>query len=234
MEPDPQIVAASDHSLLVVFGPDIQVQHHRAVVRLTHALLARRAPGVRNIHPGYSSVLVSFDPRGVSHDALTALVRDCLHATPASEPSPRRLEIPVCYDATWGLDLQAVADAHGLSPDEVADLHTSVEYIVYFLGFSPGFPYMGTLPEALATPRLASPRTHVPAGSVALAGQQTGIYPVDSPGGWRILGRTPLRLFDPGAASPTALQMGDRVRFRRIDRGEFEALVATRSKHGTN
>lgn len=226
METLPRIVEASDHSLLVVFGPDIQVQHHRAVLRLATTLLARPDRAIRNVHPGYSSLLISFDPRAVTPDDLHARLADELRAPPTQEVPSRSIEIPVCYDPEWGLDLQDVADRHGLSTEGVVELHTGTAYVVYFLGFSPGFPYMGTLPETLATARLATPRTHVPAGSVAIADRQTGIYPVDSPGGWRILGRTPVRLFDPASPSPTKLQMGDRVRFRRIDRREYAALAA--------
>jgi KipI family sensor histidine kinase inhibitor len=123
------------------------------------------------------------------------------------------VEIPVAYGGANGPDLDAVAELTGHTPDEVVAMHSGAEYLVYFLGFSPGFPYLGGLPESIAAPRLETPRRRVPAGSVAIGGQQTGVYPIASPGGWRIIGRTPLRLFDPGADPPVLLRMGDHVRF---------------------
>ena len=142
------------------------------------------------------------------------------------------MTIPVWYDPEAGLDLPALASELHLSPDEIVALHSGTEYRVFMLGFKPGFPYMGTLPERLAAPRLASPRTAVPAGSVAIAGRQTGIYSVRSPGGWRILGRTPLTLFDAQREEPFLLRAGDRVRFEPIDRTRFLELEERRPRGG--
>lgn len=129
------------------------------------------------------------------------------------EPENRFVEIPVCYGGAFGPDLDDVARHTGLSPERVVELHASVQYRVYFVGFSPGFPYLGDMPAELATPRLPSPRKRVAAGSVAIGGSQTGIYSIESPGGWRLIGRTALPLFDANAKPPALLQMGDRVRF---------------------
>lgn len=197
---------ASDRSLLVTFGDEISLDHWRAVMRLTHALEGVR--GILNLHPAYASVLIDFDPRLRTHDDIEALV----HAAPAvsDEPAPRTVEIPAIFD---GPDLQDVARHTGLSTERVVEKFTAADYLVYFVGFSTCFPYLGGLPPELATPRLHEPRKHVPAGSIAIGGAQAGVYPLPSPGGWRLIGRTTLRLFDPESAPPGLLRMGDRVRF---------------------
>jgi inhibitor of KinA len=203
---------ASDHSLLATFGNAISLAAHRQVVRITRALAG--APGLRNVHPGYASVLVSFDPLEIDAGALAARIREAAGAAEDEAPAEARLvEIPVRYGGAAGPDLEDVAKLHSLSPEEVVAIHSGAEYLVYFLGFSPGFPYLGGMPEAIATPRLARPRRMVPAGSVAIGGSQTGVYPVESPGGWRLIGRTPLELFRADRNPPTLLEMGDRVRF---------------------
>jgi inhibitor of KinA len=142
----------------------------------------------------------------------------------AEVPAPRRVTVPVWYDARVAPDLETVTREKGMTVDELIALHTGREVLVYMLGFRPGFPYMGTTDERLEVDRLATPRLAVPAGSVALAGRQTGIYPVASPGGWRIIGRTPWRLFDPGRAEPFRLLPGDLVRFKAIDERAFLEL----------
>jgi KipI family sensor histidine kinase inhibitor len=203
---------ASDRSLLLSFGDEISFDAHLAVARLTRCLLGVR--GILNLHPAYTSVLVDFDPRLRSHAQVEALVLERLasHAAEAP-PEPRRVEIPVCYGGESGPDLGDVARHTGLTEERVVELHAAAEYLVYFVGFATCFPYLGGLPPELATPRLAAPRKQVPAGSVAIGGPQAGIYPLASPGGWRLIGRTRLMLFDPSASPPPLLRMGDRVRF---------------------
>lgn len=189
------------------------MEAHRQVRRLVRALEAPPA-GILNLHPAYASVLIDFDPRRQSHNNVEALVRrrmSAIEEPPAGEA--RTIEIPVCYGGAFGPDLEEVARHAGLTAARVMELHASAEYLVYFVGFSPGFPYLGGLPPELATPRLAAPRKVVAAGSVGIGGSQTGVYTVDSPGGWRIIGRTALRLFDPAATPPALLRIGDRVRF---------------------
>jgi len=137
-------------------------------------------------------------------------------------PEPKTLEIPVVYGGEYGPDMEWVSQYHNISVDEVIQLHTGTTYQVYMIGFMPGFPYLGELPEGLATPRRETPRTVIPQGSVAIAQRQTGIYPVESPGGWQILGRTPLKLFNPLHSPPTLLEMGDLVRFFSIGEKEFK------------
>jgi KipI family sensor histidine kinase inhibitor len=203
---------ASDRSLLLSCGDKISSDAHLEVARLTRCLEGVR--GILNLHPAYSSVLVDFDPRLRSHAQVEALVRERLasHADQAP-PEPRRVEIPVCYGGESGPDLRDVARHTGLTEERVVELHAAAEYLVYFVGFATCFPYLGGLPPELATPRLPAPRKHVPVGSVAIGGAQAGIYPLSSPGGWRLIGRTRLRLFDPSASPPPLLHMGDRVRF---------------------
>jgi 5-oxoprolinase (ATP-hydrolysing) subunit B len=201
-----------ERALLLTFGSEISEVVHGAVLRATRALLGMR--GLLNLHPAYTSLLVEFDLRRLSPDAAERAIAERVEQAerePAIEPCT--VEIPVRYGGTDGPDLEDVARHCGLPPGRVIDMHSSASYLVYFLGFSPGFAYLGGMPAGLATPRLATPRTHVPAGSVAIGGAQTGVYPVASPGGWRIIGRTPLRLFRPEAAPPVLLEMGNRVRF---------------------
>lgn len=171
-------------------------------------------PGIRNLNPAYASVLVSFNPLETDAAELAARIGEAAAAADEESLSePRLIEVPVEYGGDAGPDLEEVAKFHGIPPTEVVALHSSADYLVYFLGFSPGFPYLGGMPEAIATPRLARPRRQVPAGSVAIGGSQTGIYPVASPGGWRIIGRTPLELFNPNRNPPVLLGIGDRLRF---------------------
>jgi KipI family sensor histidine kinase inhibitor len=225
-----KIVPASDSSLLVEFSNTVSEQMHRRVLALFQALLARRDPRIRNLHPGYASLLIDFDSLQLSHDQLAAHVQNLIDAeTGAYSASSRTVEIPVCYDAEFGPDLGDVGAHNRISVEDVIRLHASATYLVYFLGFSPGFAYMGGLPEALRTPRLATPRSRVAAGSVGIAGEQTGIYPTNSAGGWRLIGRAPTRMFDAASNPPTRLQPGDMVRFTPITRSSFEELVKKQS-----
>jgi KipI family sensor histidine kinase inhibitor len=203
---------ASDRALYLVFGDEISVEMHQTVARATRALQGVR--GLRNLHPGYASVMVDFDPRLLTHTEAAALIRETLdrHQDDAA-PEPRHIEIPVVYGRAGGPDLGDVAHHTGLSPERVIELHSAAEYFVYFVGFSTCYPYLGGLPPELATPRLSAPRKHVPAGSVAIGGSQAGIYPLASPGGWRLIGHTSLPLFDPERVPPPLLRIGDRVRF---------------------
>jgi inhibitor of KinA len=208
-----EIRPASDRSLLVSFGDAITLEAHREVRRLL-CTFQERPRGILNLHPAFASVLIDFDPRRRTQDEIAALVRDRLAVPPSQSADDTRLiEIPVCYGGELGPDLAGVAEHAGLTAEQVVDLHASASYLVYFLGFSPGFPYLGGLPPKLAIPRLPAPRKRVPAGSVAIGGNQTGVYPMESPGGWRIIGRTPVRLFDLEATPPALLRAGDTVRF---------------------
>jgi KipI family sensor histidine kinase inhibitor len=206
------IFPASDRALHVWFGDEISMESYGEVVRLTRGLDGVR--GVLNLHPAYASVLIDFDPRLRTHEQIELLVRECLAKPGMTAVEPQRtVEIPVRYGGEFGPDLEDVARHTGLAPERVVELFSAAEYLVYFVGFSTCFPYLGGLPPELATPRLSAPRRHVPEGSVAIGGAQAGVYPLASPGGWRLIGRTSLRLFDPQGEPPPLLRMGDRVRF---------------------
>jgi inhibitor of KinA len=224
-----KIILASDSSLLVVFGNAISPELHERVIALFHAFQARHDPRIRNLHPGYASLLIDFDPLRLTHDELASDIQQLASTNySATGSSANIVTIPVCYDVEFGPDLLDVAQHAGLPPEEVIRLHSGVTYLVYFLGFSPGFVYLGGLPEILHTPRLATPRPSIAGGSVGIAGSQTGIYPVDSPGGWKLIGRTPVRMFDPEATPPTRLQPGDSMTFSPIDRGTFDEMMQSR------
>ena len=221
----PLIRQASDHSFLVTFGEGVSRAHHRDVLRFFRLLFSNPDRATINIHPAYNSVLISFDPFVKQPREFLEYLRlhlNRLDTVEGMKSDP--IEIPVCYDRTFAPDTEFVAAHNGLMHEDVVRLHTSVEYLVYFIGFSPGFPYMGELPAELAAPRLTTPRVRVPEGSVAIGGNQTGIYSTASPGGWRIIGRTPLKLFDPLCDQPTMLQMGNTVRFRSISIAEYQTM----------
>lgn len=227
--PTLKIVEASDSSLLVVLGDAISEKVQERVISLFRALSELRDLRIRNVHPAYASVLIDFDPRESSHKELAALVEKSAHKLrPEAERAPKIVTIPVCYDTAFAPDLPDVARYAKKSPEEVIRLHSSTSYRVCFLGFSPGFAYLSGLPDALQVPRLDTPRKHVNAGTVAIAGSQAAVYPVDSPGGWRLIGLTPLRMFDPIATPPARLAPGDVVKFAPIDRAKFDALSAAK------
>ncbi|SDF92922.1 5-oxoprolinase subunit PxpB [Paraburkholderia phenazinium] len=177
------------------------------------AAAARNWPHVLEVVPGMNNLTIVFDPLEADSAALANQLQAAWDASGDAPAAGREVEIPVQYGGEFGPDLQVVASHTGLSVKEVVQRHTAGEYVVFFLGFQPGFAYMGGLEEALHTPRRASPRLEVPAGSVGIGGEQTGIYPATSPGGWQLIGRTPAPLFDPTRTPPTLLQPGDRVRF---------------------
>jgi KipI family sensor histidine kinase inhibitor len=221
-----EIVAASDSSLLVRFGRAIAPELHDRVLALFHALRQQADSRIRNLHPGYASLLIDFDPLQITHSEVASRVEPLLQTVDKTKVVPRdRIAIPVCYDAEFGPDLNDVAAHNRISVEDVVRLHTSAIYTVYFLGFSPGFGYLGGLPKELRMPRLAKPRLRVPAGSVGIADQQTGVYPSETAGGWRLIGRTPLAMFDPALDPPSRLQPGDRIQFTAISRSAFERLA---------
>ena len=217
-----------DQALLVEFAPRIDPATNAAVVALARAVAAAAVPGLGGGVPAYCSLTVGYDPAVLTYAAAETLVRQ-LHAAPPTTvagPPGRRLRVPVCYEAAFAPDLAAVA-AHAVLPvAEVVRLHTETEFRVYMLGFLPGFAYLGRLPEALRCPRKATPRLRVPAQAVGLAGLQTGIYPVEAPGGWQLIGRTPLPVFEPSQAEPFLFRAGDQVQFYAVSVAEFARLAA--------
>lgn len=217
---------ASDQSLLIYFGQEITRKANERVRKLLRLLELGPIAGVRNLHPAYCSVLVKFDALRWRHEELEKKLREYLgRLEDVTLPEPRLVEIPVCYGGEYGPDLDEVAALHGMTPQQVIELHTSTIYLVHFLGFVPGFAYLGELPDTLVTPRLATPRKKVPAGSVGIAGNQTGVYPFETPGGWRLLGRTPVAMFRTDREGLSLLSIGDQVRFVPISRERFAPLV---------
>ena len=205
-----------DSSILIQLGDEI----HPALNARVHALdsLLQNIPGIVETVPAYCTLLVHYDPLASNYSEIKNQIEEKLTLIDDSTHRPsRRLEIPVLYGNASGPDLEPVATTLSLSPSELIRLHSEREYTVYMMGFTPGFPYMGILNEELILPRMSTPRTRVPAGSVAIAGSQTGIYPIDSPGGWHILGWTPLKLFDPMSESPFLFAPGDIVRFIPVE-----------------
>jgi inhibitor of KinA len=232
-----EITPLGDSALLIRLAEnldDAPVEVLNKVLSTKHALEAAQIPGAVELTPAYTTVALFCDPvRAIDAGApvenvvgwFEQRIRKALSDAGeirVDQIETTLVEIPVCYETEFALDLEHVAQHAGLQEKDVVDLHSSAEYRVHCVGFTPGFPFLGGLPHKLATPRRDVPRKEIPAGSVAIGGAQTGIYPIKSPGGWNVIGRTPLQLFDPQKDPPAMLRAGDRVRFRSITREEFE------------
>ncbi len=217
--------AASDQAMLVYLGEEIGLPAHGRVLNLLRLLQKEPPAWLRNLQPAYNSLMVTFDACRVDPAEVEATLKKYEERAEATRaPKRRTVEIPVCYGGEFGPDLDDVAKAHGLKPAEVIKLHASRTYHAYFLGFTPGFAYLGDLPEEIATPRLETPRKKVAAGSVGIAGRQTAVYAFATPGGWRLIGRTPLAMFRSARKPMELVSIGDLVRFRPIARKEFREL----------
>lgn len=213
-----------DSALLVEFGKTISLDVNQKVHALNRAISVSKPEGVEECVPAYSSLLVYYDPTETTYEKLFFRLRaleEKLGEFTFTSPK-RTIEVPVAYGGTYGPDLPYVARSHNLQKKEVIRLHSETEYSVYMIGFVAGFPYLGRLAEEIATPRLKKPRLRVPAGSVGIAEKQSGIYPYESPGGWRIIGWTPLKLFSPNKNPPALMQPGDKVQFKPVDASSFE------------
>jgi inhibitor of KinA len=237
-----EIIPLGDSALVVRVCEQIEDAPEETldeVLRVFRLLQSAAIPGVIELAPAYTSVAVFFDPIAVLKsngaatgvlDQLATRIRSAIESASrrrrrrSAPADPRLIEIPVCYDPEFGSDLDRVAEHTKLSEHEIVDLHSKPEYRVACIGFVPGFTFLAGLSKNLATPRLDVPRKEIPPGSVGIGGAQTGIYPLRSPGGWNLIGRTPLKLFDPSESPPTLLHPGDRVRFRAITREEFESF----------
>lgn len=221
-----------DTALLVEFGESISLEANRKVVALNEAILKTELPEVEELVPTYRSMLVRYNPLKTTYEQLVFRVREIEKRLNGStrEVKGRIVTVPVVYGGEYGPDINYVALSHGLTEDKVVRLHSGRDYRVFMLGFVAGFPYLGEVPDEIATPRLETPRLRVPTGSVGIAEKQTGIYPVEAPGGWRIIGRTALRLFDPLWHPPALLSSGDIVRFKPISEAEFKTLREPRLK----
>jgi KipI family sensor histidine kinase inhibitor len=217
-----RFLSAGERGLVVEFGNEISVEINNQVRALAMALEAARIPGLVEVIPTYRSLGVEYDPLVMSFEEIQARVRDMVaHLDPKVLSAPKWVRIPTVYGGEYGPDLPFVAQHAGLSGAEVIRLHSQTKYHVYMIGFTAGFAYLGGLPERLHTPRLLSPRLKVPKGSVAIGGSQTGVYPAETPGGWRIIGRTYLNLFDPLQEIPTPMLPGDTVEFVPITDEEY-------------
>lgn len=233
-QPEAHLFPLGDAAVVVQFGEVISEATHLAIQAFSAHLARQPFAGLRECVPAFTTLTVYYDPWLVSehgryppYERVGELLRQRL-GTVAASAAPAVLatvEIPVCYGGAFGPDLEAVAHHTGLAPAEVIARHTAPDYLVHMLGFAPGFPYLGGLAAELATPRRAEPRPWVPAGTVGIAGAQTGIYSLPTPGGWQLIGRTPLRLFDPAAEPPTLLRAGQRLRFVSITEVDYQRLT---------
>ncbi len=236
-----EVTPLGDSAVLVRVAEDFYNEPERALEQVLAAqrrLTAAKIPGIIGLVPAYTTIALFYDPPAVMEAGATTdnvfgwldqRIRDALSKREETSAQPVQssvIEIPVCYDKEFAFDLDDVARRATLSPDEVIAVHSGAEYRVHCIGFTGGFPFLGGLPRELATPRRESPRKEIPVGSVGIGGKQTGIYPIKSPGGWNIIGRTPLQLFDPGKNPPALLRVGDRVRLRAISRDEFERSIS--------
>ncbi|MEA4846414.1 MAG: 5-oxoprolinase subunit PxpB [Clostridiaceae bacterium] len=223
---------SGDKGLIVEFGNEISDAVNEKVRNLYWAINKNEIPGIFEMIPTYRSLMIIYDPIKIELDSLIEKLAGIEKNMESIElPKPRIIEIPTIYGSEFGEDLSFVAEHNGISEDEVIKIHSSVDYRIYMLGFTPGFPYLGGMSEKIATPRLKTPRTKIPAGSVGIAGKQTGIYPIESPGGWQLIGLTPIKLYDPKNEVPILLQAGDYIRFVPIDKDEYSHISSLVEKN---
>jgi len=220
----PQFILASDRSILVKFGSKISEEIHQRVFAFTDFVLTNRIKSVVNIHPAYSSVLFTLDLNADLNEILSLIKISWDASTQTNIPDSRHVEIPVLYGDGFGEDMDRVSQHTGLNQSEIIQSHEGGSYKVYFTGFSPGFPYIGGMDPSLSTPRLTTPRKQVPAGTIGIAAEQTGIYPLSSPGGWNLIGQTPIKIFDWHHPTDLRLRMGDSIKFISITKEEFDQL----------
>lgn len=203
-----------DCAIVMEFGNEIHPRINKRIREITHLLQKENINGILEWVPTYSSIMLLYDPTVLLYQDLLIVLQDLeKKRNELVLPPPLVTEIPTVYGGKYGPDLSYVATYNGISEDEVITLHSGPEYLIYMLGFTPGFPYLGGMSEKIATPRLSSPRTKIPGGSVGIAASQTGIYPIDSPGGWQLIGRTPLEFFNPDKSEPVLLQAGNYIKF---------------------
>lgn len=231
--PSYTIYACGTNAITLCIGNRIDEAVHAAIMQLHYALQQKQIPGVKDIIPAYHSITIVYDAwvvrkalqtQSAYHTLVALLETTLLEPITAIDTNKRSITIPVCYDESLGVDINSMAATKGMTIDAIITMHTNRTYHVYMLGFLPGFPYMGSVDEKLATPRLAQPRTKVAAGSVGIAGTQTGIYPFDSPGGWNIIGQTPVEIFSGDENNPTLLLPGDKVQFQSISLDQFHSI----------
>ena len=225
--PEPRLLACGDRAVSVELADEIGREVSLRVLALDYLIRQRVVPGVVETVPSYRALLVYYDPQVIGYEALGDVLRELAsRARPDALPPARTVELPCCYGGELGFDLEAAAARLALPAEDVVQAHAGALYYVDFVGFTPGLPYLSGMPERLFIPRLETPRVKTPPGSVSIGGMQCCIYSVESPGGFWVLGRTPVPLYDPKADDPILLRAGDHVRFRAIDRAEFDAITA--------
>lgn len=224
---DVKFLLTGDTSLSVEFGNEISTEINAKIRAFNIALENSKIPGIVETVPTYRSLMVHYDPSVIRYEPLVKRMKGLLGQLDKIQIPPSDvLEIPVLYGGEAGPDLDFVAEHAGKTPEEVIKIHTSTEYLIYMLGFTPGFTYLGGMDESIATPRLKQPRVKIPAGSVGIAGSQTGVYPIDSPGGWQLIGLTPVRMYDPDRAEPILPKAGEYIKFYSITKAKFDEIAA--------
>ncbi|MEB6548439.1 5-oxoprolinase subunit PxpB [Heyndrickxia sporothermodurans] len=217
--------AAGDSAILMELDAGIDEKTNKRIIHLSKLIEDKAEEGFGEVIIGYRSILVQYNPLRLSYQQAVELLKYLETNNDSNKYEKRRhIEIPVLYGGEHGPDLESVATYNNLSPKEVISIHSAASYLVYFMGFTPGFPFMGGMSKRIATPRLENPRISIPSGSVGIANNQTGIYPVESPGGWRLIGQTPIRLYDWQANQPFLLHAGDKVTFKEIQIDEFNEI----------
>lgn len=220
-----RILTAGDSSLLVEFGKEISPKINQKIAATVQLMRDQYIEGVVDVIPAFCSLLINYDPRVIAYEEIKERIQGLLKIeVKGSENRKKVYEIPVCYGGEYGPDIANIAENAGLSEEEVIKIHSSRDYLIYMLGFLPGFCYLGGLDERIHTPRLANPRIKINAGSVGIGGSQTGIYPLDSPGGWQLMGMTPVKTYDPDREVPILVEAGDYIRFVPIDEAEYKRI----------
>jgi KipI family sensor histidine kinase inhibitor len=224
-------IPSGDSALIIKAGDVISEEVNLTVRKLLKRLEEENIQGITDFIPAYNELMVCYDPAKIGYRRLLESLRTCA-ADPAAIllPAPEVVHVPVLYGGEAGPDLHHVAEHNRLAARDVIRIHSSVDCLVYMLGFTPGFCYLGGMDKRIATPRQETPRLKIPAGSVGIAGEQTGIYPLDSPGGWQLIGRTPLRLFNPDTKPEFLFKAGDYIRFYSVDKDEYERIAAEVAK----
>ena len=224
---DVRFLLTGDTSMTVEFGNEINETINSRIRAFGIALADSGIPGIIETVPTYRSITVHYDPETIRYEELVKQLKNLLgKLDKITIPPSDVLEIPVLYGGEMGPDLDFVAEHAGMTPDEVIKIHTSTEYLIYMLGFTPGFTYLGGMDERIATPRLKTPRVKIPAGSVGIAGSQTGVYPIDSPGGWQLIGQTPVHMYDADRKEPILPKAGQYIKFYAIDKAEYDRIAA--------
>ena len=220
-----KILTAGDSSLLIEFGQEISPKINQKITSTVQLMKEQHIEGVVDIIPAFCSLLINYDPRVIGYEELKERMKNLVKVDVKSQAGKKRIfEIPVCYGGEYGPDIENIANHAGLSVDEVIKIHSSRDYLIYMLGFLPGFTYLGGLDERIHTPRLANPRLKIRAGSVGIGGSQTGIYPLESPGGWQLMGMTPVKTYDPEREVPILVEAGDYIRFVPVTEEEYLAI----------